>query len=109
MLTVKCSTDEATVNDTVMITCKASIFRYSKIWWTFGENAQKRIEENLSNRSNLILSNLVNQYSLSSTIMFDSVTLNDSTSYTCNAVSRFDIEKLEKKNYYLNVESIKNL
>lgn len=91
-----------------MITCKASIFRYSKIWWSFGENEKKRIEENLSNRSNLAMSNLVNQYSLSSTIIFDSVALNDSTSYSCNAVSRFDNEKIEKKNYYLNVESIEN-
>ncbi|KAH7643343.1 vascular endothelial growth factor receptor 3 [Dermatophagoides farinae] len=117
---IRPSTDEPTVNDTIILTCKASVYRYSQLWWVNTRldtdiinpiNVNTMLEQkNQSTSDPLIesmnLSNDQNEYSLSSTLTLSSVTLNHSSLFTCEAVLLFDALKTERKEFFLNVKEI---
>ncbi|KAH9412601.1 hypothetical protein DERP_006563 [Dermatophagoides pteronyssinus] len=86
------STNEPTVNDTIILTCKASVYRYSQLWWVNTRldtdvinpvNVNTMLEQKNQSNDPLIesisLSNDQNEYSLSSTLILTSVTLNHSS------------------------------
>ncbi|OTF71783.1 hypothetical protein BLA29_010669, partial [Euroglyphus maynei] len=113
------STDEPTVNDTIILTCKASVYRYSQLWWVNTRldtddinpvNINTMLEQKNQSIDPLIdsisLTNDQNEYSLSSTLILSSVTLNHSSLFTCEAVLLFDALKMERKEYFLNVKEI---
>lgn len=113
------STNEPTVNDTIILTCKASVYRYSQLWWVNTRldtdvinpvNVNTMLEQKNQSNDPLIesisLSNDQNEYSLSSTLILTSVTLNHSSLFTCEAVLLFDALKIERKEFFLDVKEI---
>lgn len=92
---VTSSTDEPTINDTIVITCKASIIEYEQVHWV-------TVPNQLSHKSETTTSN--NTFSLSSSILLRLVQINDSSIFECAATRRSG--ESERKHIYLTVKNV---
>ncbi|KAJ6224976.1 hypothetical protein RDWZM_003521 [Blomia tropicalis] len=95
LFSVTSSTDEPTINDTIVLTCKASLIQFEDIDWIITS------PEHLK----LIRPKTTNLYSVTSTVLLTSVQLNDSGTFTCMAKRRGS-SQYDQKDVVLIVKNV---
>ncbi|XP_054166017.1 vascular endothelial growth factor receptor 1-like [Oppia nitens] len=106
---IQSSTDEPTVREDITLTCKASVYNYTKLNWIRRPLNYKIIDTNdidvVHNISGLIYSSLIDEYSITLSIQIKLAQINDSGVYVCEAITR-DTHTKHEIEFKLDIQNV---